>query len=246
MTEESGTTYLKSARDSFDADWARIYRTHDELEGGADSPFRHYGDLLEALSSSFDRPIDVLDAGCGTGRYFHRLRNVDRLVGMDLSAAMLQQARNPLHADQVQARRIEFACGDLLGLGLPAASFDMIYSVGVYGEYAPLDVALVREFQRLLRPGGLLFVTAVESSSRVSEPENVRPSLPLRIVRKLFPRLPVGVRLLLNRRLSPFYTTKSALEQAFRESAFTDVDIAPYVHRWGWKGTHWDCTARAR
>ena len=245
MTEESGKTYLKSARDSFDADWARIYRTHDQLEGGADSPFRHYGELLEGLSSSFIVPSTCWTPVAVRGAISIACAMWIALWGL-IFPPMLEQARNPLHADQVQARKVELACGDLLDLGLPAASFDMIYSVGVYGEYAPIDVALVREFQRLLRPGGLLFVTAVESSSRVSEPENARPSLPLRVVRKLFPRLPVGVRLLLNRRLSPFYTTKPALEQAFHESTFTEVDIAPYVHRWGWKGTHWDCTARLR
>jgi SAM-dependent methyltransferase len=244
MNPEMEKDYLQSARESFDADWARSYRAHDELDGGADSPFRHYGDLIESLSGSFGRDIDVLDAGCGTGRYFHRLANVNRLVGMDLSANMLEQARNPIHADRIRARTIDYACGDVAGLQFPAASFDMIYSVGVYGEYAPLDTQLLREFRRLLRPGGLLFITAVETTSRVSEPENARPSLPKRVIRKLFPALPEAVRRLLNRRLSPFYTTKPALQRAFAEAGLADVDIRPYVHRWGWKGTHWDCTAR--
>ena len=89
-----------------------------------------------------------------------------------------------------------------------------------------------------------MFVTAVETTSRVSEPENTPPSLLLRVVRKAFPRLPAGLRVLLNRRFSPFYTTRADLEHAFERAGFGAVDIKPYVHLQGWRGTHWDCTAR--
>ncbi len=38
--------------------------------------------------------IDVLDAGCGTGRHFHCLQHVRLLVGVDISAEMLRAARS--------------------------------------------------------------------------------------------------------------------------------------------------------
>ena len=51
---------------------------------------------------SFRRaPIDALDLGCGTGRYFCALRGVRTLVGLDASAAMLERARHPMHEDQI-------------------------------------------------------------------------------------------------------------------------------------------------
>jgi SAM-dependent methyltransferase len=240
----SDDSYVDAARESFDATWSEMYREMDLKLVAGDPTYVHYGAVLEALTSSFGRPIDVLDAGCGTGRYFHRLRQVNRLVGIDLSPDMLEQARNPVRAAEVQAATIDLQCGELAALRLPDASFDFVYSVGVYGEYAPADEALMREFRRLLRPGGVLFLTAVETTSRVSEPENAPPSLLLRVVRKGFPWLPPGVRALLNRRFSPFYTTRADLEQAFGRAGFRSVDIKPYVHLQGWRGTHWDCTAR--
>ena len=236
--------YVKAARASFDAEWSRLYRQMDEGPATADSPFTHYGAILTSLTSEFGRPIDVLDAGCGTGRYFHRLRNIRRLVGLDLSPDMIEQAKTPLHADKMQAQSVELICGEIGKVPLTAASFDFVYSVGVYGEYAPADDALLREFARLLRPDGRLFLTVVDSPSWVSVPENDSPSFTRRVVRKLFPHMPVSLRVGLNRTLSPFYVSRAQLDDLFARSQFTDVQITPYVHKTGWAGTHWHCTAR--
>ena len=56
------------------------YRRDDELEVNT-SHHRRLALILEQITSSFDHPISVLDMGCGTGRYFHCLKNVERLVG---------------------------------------------------------------------------------------------------------------------------------------------------------------------
>ena len=61
------------------------------------------------------RPFDALDLGCGTGRYFCALHGVRTLVGLDASAAMLAQARHPLHEDRIAAGGVTLVQGDLLG-----------------------------------------------------------------------------------------------------------------------------------
>jgi SAM-dependent methyltransferase len=233
--------HLEEVTRSFDHEWSRAYRDLDRqaLENGG--MFDHYGMLLRDLSSSFGRPIQALDVGCGTGRYFHCLRNVDRLVGTDLSAHMLEQARNPVHTGSISIPDIELLCGELHGLSLEPARFDLIYSIGVFGEYSPLDRKLIQSFLRLLRPGGKFFITAVDAASRISVPERGQPSFARRVARKTLPILPGMLRLGINRVLSPFYTTRPRLEAIFRKAGVAKYEMAAYQHTSGWLGTHIDC-----
>src|SRR5947199_6359763 len=85
------------------------YRKDDEIEVTTEN-HQHVSRILREISSSFTNTISVLDAGCGTGRYFHCLRNVDRLVGIDVSPDMLEAARAPVREAEVCARRIVLRC----------------------------------------------------------------------------------------------------------------------------------------
>jgi SAM-dependent methyltransferase len=237
-------TYAERVAASFTEDWARKYRELDAQafeDGGAGN---HYGQIVQGISASFGRPIDVLDAGCGTGRYFHCLKRVRRLVGVDISASMLQLARDPIGRELLDVQTIDLMCGDALSLDLPHAAFDFIYSIGVLGEYSPLDASTLGRFRDLLAPLGVLFITAVDSGSRVSVPEADAPSIVRRLVRKSFPRLPQRLRRLLNRRFSPFYVTRAQLQSAFLACGFSEISLTEFVHTSGWLGTHWDCRAR--
>ena len=60
-------------------------------------------DWLGGVCDRFDQPIDALDLGCGTGRYFWGLRNVKTLTGLDASAPMLEEARHPIHGERLSA-----------------------------------------------------------------------------------------------------------------------------------------------
>src|SRR5687768_8442558 len=84
---------------------ARQYRQDDEIEVTTEH-HRHLRGILELLSGSFDHPIRVLDAGCGTGRYFHCVRNATELVGLDLCPEMLDAARAPVLAQDVTVPKI--------------------------------------------------------------------------------------------------------------------------------------------
>lgn len=235
---------LPNVNDSqFDARWSREYRRGDDAVVSGSESFRHYGGILASLCRADGPPIDVLDVGCGTGRHFHRLRNVRRLVGIDISPYMIEQARTPVRASEISATSIELHAGDLFTLPLAESSFDLVYSVGVYGEYAPFDDALLSRLRRLLRPGGRLFITAVDSASRVSEPENQSPSLPRRVVRKSFPNLPVGLRRALNRWLSPHYVSRMQAQSVLDRAGLEAIEVSDYEHQSGWRGVHFDCRA---
>jgi SAM-dependent methyltransferase len=229
---------------SFDPGWAASYREMDAEVLRAGNSGDHYCRILKQLTASFGRQLVALDVGCGTGRYFHCLKAIKRLVGTDISAAMLANAQDPVNREQVEVGSIELRCGDVLTLDLPLAAFDFIYSIGVLGEYAPLDVRTARRLGELLAPGGAMFVTAVDANSRVSVPEKGAPSFTRRLARKAFPFLPQTVRQIANRTLSPYYVSRQQLEAVFAKAGFSAVTLTPYVHTSGWLGTHWDCLVR--
>lgn len=235
-------TELERLKKEFDAEWSRKYRQIDDRVAEAGGSYRHYSAIVERLSSSFGGPIAALDLGCGTGRHFNCLRNVRRLVAIDLSPDMIEQARHPLFAERITAGSIELLTGDVFSSQLPEGAFDLVYSIGVLGEYVPLDAETLIRLHALLKPGGMAFFTVTDARSRVSEPENSPPSFMRRVVRKAFPWLPGPVRIALNRHFSPSYTTPARMRRLLRNSPFTRFTMEPYAHQSGWRGTNLDCT----
>src|SRR5688572_7618558 len=87
-------------------DQSGAYRKDDEIE--VTTPHhQRLRKVLGDLTGSFGRPISVLEAGCGTGRYFHCLRNVENLVGLDISPEMLAAARCPVRDTEVAVKNVE-------------------------------------------------------------------------------------------------------------------------------------------
>ena len=94
----------------------------------------------------------VLDAGCGTGRYLQELKARGAFaVGMDLSAAMLAQAKTV--NDRV-------ARADLRALPFDAMSIDVVVCGLALGDVAELELAL-NEIARVMRPGGCVIYSVV-------------------------------------------------------------------------------------
>ncbi|GEM_PF-859307 len=142
---------------------AEHYRASDEIHVTGDYHQRLRRVLIE-LSTAFARPISVLDAGCGTGRYFHCIRNATRLVGLDLSAEMLQQAQNPVKAEEVTAKRVDLVCGSIYEIAFPPGSFDLIYSLGMFGNGCTLTLDMLDRFYDWLGPDGMLFFDLFDRS----------------------------------------------------------------------------------
>jgi SAM-dependent methyltransferase len=236
---------LEPISDRFDGPGSEEYRRHDEIAIALGGSYTHYSSILRELTASPRRALRVLEVGCGTGRYFHCLANVEKLVGFDIAPEMVRRAADPVRKPEITARTIELQCADVSSYDPGDSKFDLIYSIGVLGEYCPLDSTVVRRLAAMLAPGGTLFVTAVDSASRISPPIFGKPSLQLRAMRKVFKWLPHAARVAMNRRLSPFYVTRTDIERAFSTSGMTLLQVSRYIHPSGWKGTHWDILATA-
>jgi SAM-dependent methyltransferase len=154
----------RKAADLYATDYARRYREHDDQLGNVDAYLAFCG-WLQEICGRFDAPIDALDLGCGTGRYFSALRNINRLVGLDASAPMLAEAAHPVAASRISARAVELVQGDALTYEFPEDSFDLIYSIGVLAEHTPLDDRIVANAARWLRPRGRFAFTTVHPDS---------------------------------------------------------------------------------
>ena len=90
---------------------ARVYRAGDY--SNIKSPTRiHYSKIVKELSGSFLQKINVLDFGCGTGRYFHVLENTQRLLGIDISKYMINEAKKPNKMDEINIKDIKLIAQD--------------------------------------------------------------------------------------------------------------------------------------
>jgi SAM-dependent methyltransferase len=156
--------WAERAASLYDADYARRYRDRDnQLETVGSN--QELIDWLGRVCDRFEQPIDVLDLGCGTGRYFWGLRRLSTLTGLDASAAMLEEARHPLHAERLGTVPITLIKGDVMTHTFPPASFDLVYSIGVLAEHVPLDRTVIDRVHGWLRPGGRFAFTTVHPQS---------------------------------------------------------------------------------
>jgi ubiquinone/menaquinone biosynthesis C-methylase UbiE len=128
--------------------WARHVRAgYDRYRDLYNNPafFEFVGDLAGQ---------EVLDAGCGEG-YNTRLlaRQGARMTGIDISAKMIELARAEEERDPLGIRYEAASMSDLSLF--PAESFDCLISTMALMDCADYEAA-IREFWRVLRPGGLL------------------------------------------------------------------------------------------
>jgi len=100
----------------------------------------------------------VLDAPCGTGRYFSLITGAGmRVVGVDQSAGMLAQARARNLAVWLEQRSLQ----DLSY----SAEFDAAVTVDAMENVPPEDwPTVLAHLRRAVRPGGVLYLTVEEVS----------------------------------------------------------------------------------
>ena len=127
--------------------WAEVYDTQPNPLLSLEQ--RILGNRLEDI-----RGLDILDAGCGTGRWLHQLadRGPRSLIGVDISPAMLLLAGTKLD------HNCDLRLGSCTVLPVGDATADIVLSSFVVSYLDDLD-AFAQEVDRVARPGATVFLS---------------------------------------------------------------------------------------
>ena len=165
--------------------WLRNLRRVDELQEDALAPDydAQWGEVedthrafVEMFLSKLPPDGRVLDAGCGTGKYFSMVLSSGRsLLGVDHSAGALAQAGAKIPGVPSEKHGLQ----DLPHLD----EFDGVMCVDAMEFVPPEDwPGILERFRRALRSGGFLYLTverAREDQVRAANEEARRSGLPV-------------------------------------------------------------------
>jgi 2-polyprenyl-3-methyl-5-hydroxy-6-metoxy-1,4-benzoquinol methylase len=128
--------------------------------------------LEECLRGRTLAGMQWLDAGCGTGTLTRFLAEKGcSVTGLDAAAQMIEMARGQTK-DHPQRERMRFevahrdSAGTMERLPNATGSLDGILCSSVL-EYMPDAEQLIREFARVLKPGGVLLISVPNAQSAV-------------------------------------------------------------------------------
>ncbi|CAI9409941.1 class I SAM-dependent methyltransferase [Aestuariimicrobium sp. T2.26MG-19.2B] len=144
---------------------AAVAKVFDSLAGDYDRMgFDFFVPLAQGLVDALDpRPGEVCaDLGCGPGTasvlLARRVVPDGKVVGLDVSAAMIDRARSECGAGEASHDTLTFVQGDAQQPDLPERSHDLVASALVL-FFLPDPQAALSHWVRLLKPGGRLGVS---------------------------------------------------------------------------------------
>jgi len=137
----------------FELDYYQRLHDIEEYHGWAQGLRDAMDALLQPVLNG--KRLRVLDIGCGTGYLMNYLKQYPldgEVVGIDVSTFALQFCR--------QRGSNELAIASATQVPFPTESFDLIICIDTIQHLTPAgaDLVSIKEFTRLLRPGGLLYL----------------------------------------------------------------------------------------
>ena len=122
----------------------------------------HYHNFL--LSQVPDDCEQILEIGCGTGKFSHLLaQRSAKVLAMDLSPQMIRVAQG----NSARCPNIDFVLGDVFEYPLPANYFDCIATLTTL-HHLPL-AAVLKKIKEALKPGGVFVCLDLCRSSNAAE-----------------------------------------------------------------------------
>lgn len=105
------------------------------------------------------RGKDILDSGCGPGRYIDLLRDMGprRIVGLEQGPTLIEALRGRFEG----VACVEIVQGTCEKLEFPDSSFDFVLSNGVLHHTGTDLREMLADHCRVLRPGGVMFIMLI-------------------------------------------------------------------------------------
>ncbi len=183
--------------------WAVCVEPDKRGGGWKDDEFLASG--VDEIQPAIDRLAELgilpernraLDFGCGAGRLSNALAmHFEQVVGVDISPPMLEQARRLDRSDG----RITFQLNETADLSsFEDDSFDLVYTDLVLQHLPPvLAEGYVREFARVVRPGGAMVIGVPERERHTFKAYVFRyvPWPAIRVAQKVVLRYPAPMRM---------------------------------------------------
>lgn len=146
------TAWLEERRAAVRAEYDAEAANYDDLP----YPTTSHTTFIDRLIASTPAGGLILDAPCGTGQYFGRVRDAGRrVVGIDQSGGMLEEARRRGIAERVEQIGLQDLAFD--------GEFDAAMTVDAMENVPPEDWLLVlRNLRRAVAPGSHLYLTVEE------------------------------------------------------------------------------------
>jgi ubiquinone/menaquinone biosynthesis C-methylase UbiE len=116
---------------------------------------RRHSYILEMIQGLNGKALEV---GCGTGEMLCALleRNFS-VVGLDMAPGMIEASRSRVR-ERFAGKAVDVVIGDVENLGFGNAEFDLVIAAGVI-EYLHSEEKALRDFQRILKPGGVVILS---------------------------------------------------------------------------------------
>ena len=186
--------------------------------------------LLNSLSKS-SKKLNILDIGCGSGRYADLFLDKSNYTGIDISPFMIDQ----FYKNHLKDRKTKLLIGDFRNYDFQNNFFDYIYSIGVLAEYIPLNREILEKMHFCLKPKGKIIFTALDSKYD-------KPSLKFLILNQFLKKMPKTIRKLpffnkyLRRSSISYENLVKILNQTSFEGKYeiTNFKICDSL----WKGAH--------
>jgi len=163
---EPGVLRVFQTKDETKAFYNKIAKVYDLLAEHSEQPMREIG--LQMLAAHDGETI--LEIGFGTGHCLVELARAvgrsGRVLGVDLSESMVEMTSELIKKEKLDGR-IELHCGDAEQLPFDAHSIDGIFSSFTLELFdTPELPKVLREWRRVLRPGGRLAVVAISKEGK--------------------------------------------------------------------------------